>query len=107
MASLPDSHIILNADLDEERENETIDIHYSDSGGTNDMKFSFISRISIPIHDVLKPMRIGRPILEFSADGSKFAMAMGRARVIAWDIRRKVPLQTFMEVPGDFDNQPL
>ena len=44
-------------------------------------------------------MGLQRPVLAFSADGSKFAMAMGRGRVSVWDIRSKVPLKTFMEVP--------
>ena len=38
------------------------------------------------------------PTLAFSADGFKFAMAMGCGRVSVYDIRSKVPLKTFMEV---------
>ena len=39
--------------------------------------------------------------LAFSADGSKFAMAMsqGGPGVSVWDIRSKTPLKTFAEVP--------
>ena len=45
----PDRHILINADLERGRCNETIDIHYSDSGGTNNMNFSFVTCRSIPI----------------------------------------------------------
>ena len=38
------------------------------------------------------------PELAFSADGSKFAIAMDPG-VSVWDIRSKVPLQTFKETP--------
>ena len=38
------------------------------------------------------------PEFAFSADGSKFAMAMGRGGVFVWDIR-SIPLQTFTERP--------
>ena len=39
--------------------------------------------------------------LAFSADGSKFAVAMshGGPGVSVWDIQSKTPLKTFMEVP--------
>ena len=39
--------------------------------------------------------------LAFSADGSKFAMAMsqGDSGVSVWDIRSKTLLKTFVEVP--------
>ena len=67
-------------DLESGRDNETIDIHYSESGGTN---FSFVTRMSIPIPWVLedKSFRLQEPILVFSADGSKFAFAMNVGRV--------------------------
>ena len=41
----------------------------------------------------------------FSADGSKFAMAMsgGGLGVSVWDIQSKTPLKMFMEVPKDGD----
>ena len=42
-----------------------------------------------------------QPELAFSADGSKFAMAMsqGGPGVSVWDIQSKTPLKTFVEVP--------
>ena len=41
------------------------------------------------------------PELAFSANGSKFAMAMshGGPGVSVWDIQSKTPLKTFVEVP--------
>ena len=81
------------------RDNETIDIHYSDSGGTNNMNFSFITRMSIPVPRVRKKFPIYAPELAFSADGSKFAVAMACGGVSVWDIRSKAPLATFTEVP--------
>ena len=39
------------------------------------------------------------PELAFSADGSKFAMAMGCSGVSVRNIQSKVPLWTFMEAP--------
>ena len=36
----------------------------------------------------------------FSADGSKFAMGMGRGRVSVWNIWSKVPFKTFGMVEG-------
>ena len=94
----PDRHILLHVDLEEDRHNETIDIHYSDSGGTNNINFSFVTRMSIPIADT-SPFTHQMPVLAFSFDGSKFAMATGSGSVSVWDIRSKVPLKTFMEVP--------
>ena len=46
------------------------------------------------------------PILTFSADGSKFAMTVTtHGRVSVWNIRNKVPLKTFMEIPkSDFND---
>jgi len=92
-------------DDDETRHNDTIDIHYSDSGGTNNMNFSFVTRMSIPILGVPGTSHtLQAPELAFSAEGSKFAMTMGCGRVSVWDIRSKVPLKTFMEVPkSDYD----
>ena len=80
-------------DLDRERQNETIDIHYSDSG-TN---FSFVTRMSIPIPWGPESVKfdLQKPELAFSADGSKFAVATNVGRVSVWDIRSKVPLKTF------------
>ena len=90
----PDMHILLNVDMKNQRQNETIDVHYSDPGGTT---FSFVTRLSIP------PLRaaplINAPELAFSPDGSKFAIAMGHGGVSVWDIQSKVPLRTFTEVP--------
>ena len=96
----PGRKILLNVDKGQERHNDTIDIHYLDSGGTNNMNFSFVTRMSIPIPRVpgTSPT-LQAPELAFSANGSKFAMAMGCSRVSVWDIRSKVPLKTFMEAP--------
>ena len=93
----PDKHILLNADLKQDRRNETIDVHYLDSGGTT---FSFITCMSFPAPTQLRYLR-SEPELAFSADGSKFAMAMseGGPGVSVWDIQSKTPLKTFMEVP--------
>jgi len=65
------------------------------------MNFSFVTRMSIPIPRVPKalPIALQEPELAFSADGSKFAMAMASNRLSVWDIRSIVPLKTFMEVP--------
>ncbi|EDR04733.1 uncharacterized protein LACBIDRAFT_330335 [Laccaria bicolor S238N-H82] len=95
----PDRHILLNVDYDPyKRHSETIDIHHSDSGGTNNMDFSFITRMSIPIPRVSKTFENSPPSITFSADGSKFAMSMGHGRVSAWDIRNiEVPLKTCMD----------
>ena len=71
--------------------NEIIDIHYADSGGTNNTNFSFVTRMSIPTPRA--------PELAFSTDGSKFAIAMSSGRVSVWDIQSKVPLKTFIGVP--------
>ncbi|EDR07872.1 uncharacterized protein LACBIDRAFT_294479 [Laccaria bicolor S238N-H82] len=104
----PDRHILLNA-AEKERVKETIDIHYSDStGDTNNLNFSFVSRMSIPIPMDPKTFPIIQaPVLAFSADGSKFAMAMARSRVSVWEIRSKVPLKTFMDVPkSEYDDRP-
>jgi len=65
------------------------------------MNFSFVTRMSIPVSRVPNtvPIALQAPVFAFSADGSKFAMGMARGRVSVWDIRSKVPLKTFMEVP--------
>ena len=86
--------ILLNVDMNDQRENETIDVHYLDPGGTN---FSFVTRMSIPLLKV--PEAVNPPELAFSADGSKFAMGMGCGGVSVWDIQSKVPSQTFTENP--------
>ena len=88
----PDTRILLNVDMSL-RDNETIDIHYLDSDGTN---FSPVTRLSIPIPE---PPLIIPPELAFSADGSKFVMAMGYGGVSVWDIQSKGPLRTFTESP--------
>ena len=105
----PDIHILLNADLEEGGHNEVIDIHYSNSGGTNNINFSFVTRLSIPIPKVLddSPIHLQEPELAFSADGSKFAMAMACGRVSVWDIRSKVPLKTFIVPKSDHDDRPI
>ena len=94
----PDRRILLHADSGTYRHNETIDIHYSDSGGTNNINFSFVTRMSIPL-PLRSPLDRQNPALAFSSDGSKFAMAMACGKVSVWDIRSKVPLKTFLKVP--------
>ena len=83
------------------RQNKTIDIHYLDSYGTN---FSPITRLSIPMPE---PALFNVPELAFSADGSKFAMAMACGGVSVWDIQSKCPLRTFMELPWPKLDHPL
>ena len=104
----PDQHILLNVDQKKRRHNEMIDIHYSDSGGSNNMNFSFVTRMSIPIPRGAKTSSLlppAPPIPAFSADGSKFAVTvMAYSGVSVWDIQSKVPLKTFMEVPKSDDN---
>ena len=69
------------------------------------MNFSFITRISIPISRIPGSSRtFWAPLLAFSADGSKFAIAMDRGIVSVWDIQKKVPLKTFMDVPKSSHN---
>ena len=89
--------ILLNMDLDEERHNDTINIHYLDPGRTN---FSLVTSLSMPAPEEISD---DEPELAFSADGSKFAIATTYSGngVSVWDIRSKVPLQTFMERPLD------
>ena len=82
----------------ERRHNDTIDIHHLDSCGTDNMNFSFVCRMSIKDSGDLG-FYLGEPQLAFSADGSKFAMARARGRVSVWNIRSRVPLKTFTEVP--------
>ena len=90
--------------------NETIDIHYLDSSDPNNMNFSFVTRMSIPISDVqqVSPFDPHEPMIAFSADGSKFAVAMSLSRVSVWDIQRKVPLKTFtMGVPKPINQREV
>ena len=76
---------------------EMIDLHYLDSGGTT---FSFITCMSFPASNQQRNIIFDLD-LAFSADGSKFAMAMseGNPGVSVWDIQSKTPLKTFVEVP--------
>ena len=98
-------------DLKDSRQNETIDVHYLDPGGTN---FSFVTRMSIPHVTRMSIPHVTRmsipysgatlrpvdpPELAFSANGSKFAMGMGCGGVSVWNIQSKAPLQTFTETP--------
>ena len=90
-------------DLKDSRQNETIDVHYLDPGGTN---FSFVTRMSIPHVTRMSIPYYGAtlrfvdpPELAVSANGSKFAMGMGCGGVSVWNIQSKVPLQTFTETP--------
>ena len=62
------------------------------------MKFSFVTRMSIPIPRVQEISAVQAPEFSFSPDGSKFAMATDYGRVFVWDIRSKLPLKTPMEV---------
>jgi hypothetical protein len=56
--------------------------------------------LSIPIPRVPgDDLDFEEPELAFSADGSKFAIAMNNERVSVWDIQSKVPLKTFMGAP--------
>ena len=75
-----------------------IDIHYLDSWGTT---FSFVKCISFPAPMGPEAFPLVKPELAFSADGSKFAMALsqGDLGVSVWDIRSKTPIKTFVEVP--------
>ena len=100
----PDKHILLNADLKKSRPNETIDIHYLDSGGTT---FSFVTCISFPAPTDRESYLLFEPELAFSADGSKFAMAMseGGPGVSVWDIQSKTPFKIVMEVPKYGDSR--
>ena len=95
-------------DQKKRRHNEIIDIHYSDSGTTNNMNFSFVTRMSTPIPKGPKTsslLPLVPPIPAFSADGFKFAMTvMAHGGVSVWDIQSKVPLNTFMKVPKSDDN---
>ena len=95
----PDRHILLVMDPEIERRKETIDIHYSDSGDTNNMKFSFVSHLSIPLPRNPKYGGFAPSVLTFSADRSKFAIATAFGRMSVWDIPRKVPSKTFIEGP--------
>ncbi|EDR00659.1 uncharacterized protein LACBIDRAFT_333990 [Laccaria bicolor S238N-H82] len=72
-----------------------------DSGGTN---FSFVTRMSIPIPKVPEDsiFVLENPRLVFSANGSKFAIAMNVGRVSVWDIQSKVPLETFIVAQDDY-----
>ena len=72
-----------------------IDIHYLDSGGTT---FFFVTSISLPAPMAQEQLFASE--VAFSADGSKFAMAMsqGGLGVSIWNIQRKNPLKTFVEV---------
>ena len=90
--------------MDTYRRNETIDIHYFDSGGTT---FSFVTCISFPAATGREAYPLFAPELAFSADGSKFAMAMSDSGpgVSVWDIQSKTPLKTFMEVPKYGDSR--
>ena len=73
------------------------DIHYSDSGRTNNINFSFVTRMSVPIPESQGVWVWRGPFFAFSADGSKFAMAWGRGGGFVWDIQSRVPLKALME----------
>ena len=75
-----------------------MDLHYLHSGGTT---FSFVTCMSFPAPTAREHDLFIAPELAFSADGSKFAMAMsqGVPGVAVWDIQSKTPIKTFVEVP--------
>ena len=83
-----------------------IDIHYLDSGGTT---FSFVTCMSFPAPTARERNIFFTLGIAFSADGSKFAMAMsqGGPGVSVWNIQRKSPLKMFMEVPKYGDGRRL
>ena len=78
-----------------------IDLYYLDSGGTT---FSFVTSMSFP-GPTIESHFFFQPDIAFSADGSKFAMAMSQCDpgVSVWDIQNKTPLKTFTEVPKNGD----
>ena len=57
--------------------------------------------MSFPAAPGQEPYVFYEPEFAFSADGSKFAMAMsqGSPGVSVWDIQSKTPIKTFAEVP--------
>ena len=57
--------------------------------------------MSFPAPTAQEGYLLYEPELAFSADGSKFAMAMsqGSPGVSVWNIQSKSPLKTFNEVP--------
>ena len=72
------------------------------------MKFSFVSQMSIPtLKDTDSSPFLRAAKLAFSADSSKFAIAMNNGKVSVWDIRSKVPLKTFLEIPRLFGCPPV
>ena len=104
----PKRHILLNADSEVERHNETMDVHYSNSGGTNDMNFLFVSCMLIPRFPEYLSFDLQTPVLAFSADESKFAIGISLGRVSVWDIRNNVLLKTFTEFsPPHYDDRPI
>ena len=79
-------------DMVDTQGNEMVDVHYLDPGGT---KFSLVGRLSIPVTETVHNFPEAPA---FSADGSKFAMGLACGGVSVWNVRNKVPLQTFTEV---------
>ena len=63
--------------------------------------------MSFPAPTAREKLLLFEPELAFSADGSKFAMAMshGGPGVSVWDIQSKTPLKTFVEVPKYGDSR--
>lgn len=103
----PDRRILLNAD----QNNEAIDIFYSGTGDTNNMDFSFVTRVSIPNPKGTNRKEgrpFGPPSLVFSADGTKFAAGTTDGIVSVWEVRSKIPLKIFeVDVPKDVLQQPI
>ena len=78
-----------------------IDILSSSSGERNNMDFSFVTRMPIPLNPNKSNRReaiesLGGPLHAFSADGYKFAIATADGVVSVWDLRSKAPLNLFM-----------
>ncbi|KIJ97180.1 hypothetical protein K443DRAFT_10093 [Laccaria amethystina LaAM-08-1] len=94
----PTKRVLLNPNLEQERHNEMIDIHCLDSGRTNNMNFSFVTRMSIPFPKASETFPfIKIPVIAFSADGSRFSVALSGGGVSVWDIRSKLPFKTFTD----------
>ena len=101
----PGRRILLNAD----QSNETIDIFYSGTGDTNNMDFSFVTRVSIPNPKGTnrKERLFDPPTLVFSAEGTKFAAGTADGVVSVWEVRSKIPLKIFkVDVARDVPRRP-
>ncbi|EDR01123.1 uncharacterized protein LACBIDRAFT_312432 [Laccaria bicolor S238N-H82] len=90
---------------------EKINIFYSDSGDANNKDFSFVTNVSIPklanAYGQLPPMGPPVVVLEFSADGSKFAMATSDGVMSVYDVRSQIPLLVLAVEKQRFVNEPI